>query len=53
MRERIPYLDALRCLAIFLVVLLHNDGTVVVNTACYGRPSWYLCMFLDLSLIHI
>ena len=36
MRERIPYLDALRCLAIFLVVLLlHNDGTVVVDTACY------------------
>ncbi|MEE0751951.1 threonine--tRNA ligase, partial [Frisingicoccus sp.] len=30
----IPYLDALRCLAIFLVVLLHNDGTVIVNTAC-------------------
>ena len=47
MRERIPYLDALRCLAIFLVVLLHNDGTVIVNTACYGRPSWYLCMLLD------
>lgn len=47
MRERIPYLDALRCLAIFLVVLLHNDAPVVVNTACYGRPSWYLCMFLD------
>lgn len=47
MRERIPYLDALRCLAIFLVVLLHNDGTVIVNTDCYGRPSWYLCMLLD------
>ena len=47
MRERIPYLDALRCLAICLVVLLHNDAPVVVNTACYGRPSWYLCMFLD------
>lgn len=47
MRERIPYLDALRCMAICLVVLLHNDAPVVVNTACYGRPSWYLCMFLD------
>ena len=47
MRERTAYLDALRCLAIFLVVLLHNDAPVVVNTACYGRPSWYLCMFLD------
>ena len=47
MRERTAYLDALRCLAIFLVVLLHNDGMVVVNAAYYGCPSWYLCMLLD------
>ena len=36
-----------KVVSIFLVVLLHNEGTVVVDTACYGRPSWYLCMFLD------
>ena len=50
MRERIPYLDALRCLAIFLVVLLHNDAPVVVNTACYGRPSWYHVSYTHLDV---
>ena len=44
MRTRIPYLDFLRCLAIVLVVALHASIPILVNTALYQTPSWYLCM---------
>lgn len=47
MRKRILYLDFLRCLAIFLVIVLHSNAPVLVNAAFYQVPSWYLCMFLD------
>ena len=47
MRERIAYLDFLRCLAIFLVILLHTLVPVVTNTGVYGAPSWKLCVALD------
>ena len=47
MRERIAYLDFLRCLAIFLVILLHTLVPVVTNTGVYGVPSWKLCVALD------
>lgn len=47
MRKRIFYLDFLRCLAIFLVIVLHSNAPVLVNAAFYQVPSWYLCMFLD------
>ena len=47
MRERIPYLDALRCLAIFLVVLLHNDAPV--GAVRLGVPLFFMisgCLLL-------
>ena len=47
MRERMTYLDFLRCLAIFLVILLHTLVPVVTNTGVYGVPSWKLCVALD------
>ena len=47
MRERMTYLDCLRCLAIFLVILLHTLVPVVTNAGVYGVPSWKLCVALD------
>ena len=47
MRERMTYLDCLRCLAIFLVIRLHTLVPVVTNTGVYGVPSWKLCVALD------
>lgn len=47
MRERIVYLDFLRCLAIFFVIVLHSIATIIVNPAFYQCPSWYLCMIID------
>ena len=47
MKERVLYLDFLRCLAIFLVIILHSNAPVLVNSDFYQFPSWYLCMLLD------
>ena len=47
MKERVLYLDFLRCLAIFLVIILHSNAPVLVNPDFYQLPSWYLCMLLD------
>ena len=47
MRQRVAYLDFLRCFAIFLVLLLHTLVPVVTNTGVYGAPSWKLCVALD------
>ena len=47
MKERIVYLDFLRCLAIFFVIVLHSIATIIVNPAFYQCPSWYLCMIID------
>lgn len=44
MRQRIPYLDFLRCLAICLVVILHSIAATLVNPAFYSCLTWYLCM---------
>ena len=40
-------MDYLRCLAIFLVIILHSNAPVLVNPDFYQLPSWYLCMLLD------
>lgn len=45
--RRIVYLDALRCLAIFLVLVLHSNAPVLVNGALYQRRSWYLAVLAD------
>ena len=47
MKKRVVYLDFLRCLAIVLVIVLHSVAPVLVNTAFYQTPSWYLCMLID------
>ena len=47
MKERVLYLDFLRCLAIFLVIILHSNAPVLVNPDFYQLSSWYLCMLLD------
>lgn len=43
-QTRIPYLDALRCLAILLVITLHAMGPFLVSPSLCGRPGWYLCI---------
>lgn len=45
MNKRYPYLDFLRCLAIFLVVVLHVMTPVLTNPGLYGSTSWYICLF--------
>ena len=47
MEGRIVYLDALRCLAMLLVVVLHSIATVIINPELYGTTSWLFCMGLD------
>ena len=45
MNKRYPYLDLLRCLAIFFVVVLHVMTPVLTNQGLYGSTSWYVCLF--------
>ena len=47
MKQRIPYLDFLRCLAICLVVILHSIAATLVNPALYSCTTWHLCMAID------
>lgn len=47
MRQRILYLDFLRCMAIFFVVILHSITPTLVNTGFYSCTTWYLCMGID------
>lgn len=47
MNQRIRYLDFLRCLAIFFVVILHSITPTLVNTGLYSCTTWYLCMGID------
>lgn len=47
MKQRIPYLDFLRCLAICLVVILHSIAATLVNPALYFCTTWHLCMAID------
>lgn len=42
-----PYLDFLRCLAIFFVIVLHSITPTLVNPAFYQCKTWYLCMLTD------
>ena len=44
MKERIVYLDVLRCSAIFLVIVLHAMNPILIDAAYYAKPVWYLCM---------
>lgn len=46
-RPRVPYLDALRCLAICLVILLHVTAPVMVSPTLYQSTTWLACMVLD------
>ena len=47
MGKRIVYLDAIRCLAMFLVIVLHTIAPVIIQTGVYGTASWAFCMGLD------
>ena len=42
MKQRILYLDFLRCLAIIFVIILHSIMAALENPAFYQHPSWYL-----------
>ena len=44
MKQRIQYLDFLRCLAICLVIVLHAMRPFIGDTAFYGTAAWYVCM---------
>lgn len=47
MKQRILYLDFLRCLAIIFVIILHSIMAALENPAFYQHPSWYLCMLVE------
>lgn len=47
MKQRVIYLDFLRCLAICFVVVLHSIAATLVNPAFYSCTTWYLCMGID------
>lgn len=47
MKQRIPYLDFLRCLAICFVMVLHVITPTLVNPQLYACTTWYLCMAVD------
>lgn len=47
MKQRILYLDFLRCLAIIFVIILHSIMTALGNPVFYQHPSWYLCMLIE------
>lgn len=41
MKQRILYLDFLRCLAIIFVISLHSIMSTLENSAFYQPLSWY------------
>ena len=47
MKQRILYLDFLRCLAILFVVVLHSIAPTLINPSCYSCTAWYLSMLVD------
>ncbi len=47
MKQRIPYLDFLRCLAILFVIVLHSITPVIINPKFYSCTTWYLCMLIN------
>lgn len=47
MKQRILYLDFLRCLAICFVVILHSVASTLVNPEFYQCNTWYLCMLIN------
>ena len=47
MKQRIPYLDFLRCLALLFVIVLHSITPVIINPKFYSCTTWYLCMLIN------
>lgn len=47
MKQRIPYLDFLRCLAILFVIVLHCITPVITNPKFYSSGTWYLCLLIN------
>lgn len=47
MKQRVMYLDFLRCLAICFVVVLHSIAPTLVNPGFYSCTTWYLCLLID------
>ena len=44
MKERLQYADALRCLAICFVIILHVINPFVGKASLVGTPSWFFCI---------
>lgn len=44
MKNRVLFLDFLRCSAIFFVIVLHAMTPFITDATYYGKPSWYLCV---------
>lgn len=47
MKQRVTYLDFLRCIAILFVITLHAITPILPNTALYQAPSWVFCILLN------
>lgn len=45
--SRYAYIDLLRCIAVFLVILLHCIAGYTGNTALFGTRTWWACDILN------
>lgn len=45
--SRYAYIDLLRCLAAFLVILLHCIAGYTGNTALFGTRTWWACDIIN------
>lgn len=44
---KIAYLDVLRSIAIYLVIMLHCISATIVNASLYGTRTWMVCNILN------
>ena len=46
-KQRLFYIEVLRIIACFAVILLHSTGTLVTNTSLYGTHTWNFINFIN------
>lgn len=47
MKKEIPYLHALRCMAMLLVIALHCASQYIVSPSVYGTTSWWFLLVVN------
>ena len=46
-KQKIFYIEVLRIIACFAVILLHCTGTIISNTQLYGTHTWNFVNFIN------